>query len=133
MALNNRSKNKVRLSPQLKLGVGRGYSKNNLLKYVGFVFLFASLALVIWTVNVVLHRSSGQGSQTAQNNSQANPQVLGAADTKNPFVNYTVKKGDTVFNLAQQFNINWSTLATINDLAAPFTLKPGQVLKIPNQ
>jgi LysM repeat protein len=129
----DRSKNKVRLSPQLKLGVGRGYSKNNLLKYSGFAFLFASLALGIWTVQVVLHRSSTTDSPTAQNNT-ANPQVLGATDTKaTPFFNYTVQKGDTVFNIAQKYNINWSTLATINNLSSPFTLKPGQVLKVPNQ
>jgi hypothetical protein len=124
-----KSRNKVHLSPQLKLGVGRGYSKNNILKYSGFSFLFLSLLLFGWIISVVAKHSS----QVAQNNS-ANPQVLGATDNKaDPFLTYTVQKGDTVFNIAQKYNLNWATLATINNLASPFTLKPGQTLKIPNQ
>jgi hypothetical protein len=122
-----KSKNKVHLSPQLKLGVGRGYSKNNILKYSGFVFLFVSLALAGWTVYTIV-------KHTDQTPNEANPQVLGASDKQSePFINYTVQKGDTIFNIAQKYNINWTTLATINNLASPFTLKVGQTLKIPNQ
>ena len=123
-----KSKNKVHLSPQLKLGVGRGYSKNKILKYSGFAFLFISLLLIVITGNTIIKHSS-HSTQTSPN-----PKVLGATDTTtNPFFDYTVVKGDTVFNIAQKYNINWSTLATINNLASPFTLKSGQVLKIPNQ
>ncbi len=124
-----RFRNKVHLSPRLKLGVGRGYSKNNILKYSGFVFLFLSLLLVGWTISVVARHSS----QSVQD-SQANPQVLGATDNQaEPFITHTVKAGDTVFNIAQKYNLNWSTLATLNNLSSPFTLKPGQTLKVPNQ
>jgi len=123
-----KSKNKVHLSPQLKLGVGRGYSKNNILKYSGFIFLFISLIMAGWTIyTVATHSSHSTGNAT-------NPQVLGATDKPGElFVDYTVQKGDTVFNIAQKYNINWTTLATINNLASPFTLKVGQTLKIPNQ
>ncbi len=121
-------RNKVQLSPQLKLGVGRGQFKNNVFKYTGFAFLTLSLVLVIWTVTVVVRHAS----QPAQNGS--NPQVLGETDTQtNPFITYTVQQGDTVFNIAQKYKLNWATLATINNLSSPFTLKPGQELKIPNQ
>jgi LysM repeat protein len=126
------SRNKVSLSPQLKLGVGRGYSKNNLLKYSGFLFLFLSLILVGWTVYVVVSRNTENTAQTTEKD----PQVLGATDNEEAvqhFKNYTVVKGDTVFNIAQKHNVSWTTLATINNLAAPFTLKPGQTLKIPQQ
>ena len=121
-------KNKVQLSRQLKLGVGRGYSRNNLLKYTGFGFLVISLGLVAYTGSVILSH------EKAANNS-TNGNVLGATDTpEQPFINYTVQKGDTIFNIAQKFKIaNWATLATINNLAAPYSLTPGQVIKVPNQ
>jgi nucleoid-associated protein YgaU len=123
-----KSRNKIQLSPQLKLGVGRGRSKNRVLKYGGFIFLLASFVLVGWTTYVV-YRHSSQPSE-----SQANPSVLGAEDDSSQvFTTYTVAKGDTVFNIAQKYEMNWTTLATINNLSAPFTLKVGQTLKIPNQ
>lgn len=123
-----KSRNKVQLSPQLKLGVGRGYSRNRIFKYSGFVFLFSSLLLVGWTVYVVARHYSAPPA------SEPNPSVLGAEDnTAEPFITYTVKEGDTVFNIAQQHNVGWTTVATINNLSSPFTLKPGQILKIPNQ
>lgn len=123
-----KSRNKVQLSPQLKLGVGRGYSKNRVLRYGGFIFLLASFVLVGWTVYVVAQHSSGGPSNTK------NPAVLGAEDnTSQAFTTYTVAKGDTVFNIAQKHNVSWTTLATINNLSAPFTLKVGQTLRIPNQ
>jgi hypothetical protein len=120
-------KNKVKLSPQLRLGVGRGYPKNNLLKYSGFLFLLLSLGLGVWTVAMVIKHSGD--TQVAQNN----PQILGAKDNQSeqPFIEYTVVKDDTVFNIAQKHNVSWTSIATINNLSSPFTLKPGQKLKIP--
>ncbi len=121
-------RNKVQLSPQLKLGVGRGQFKNNVFKYTGFAFLTLSLVLVVWTVTVVIRHAS----QPTSNGS--NPQVLGDTDTQtDPFITYTVQQGDTVFNIAQKYKLNWATLATINNLSSPFILKSGQELKIPNQ
>lgn len=123
-----RSRNKVQLSPQLKLGVGRGYSKNHLFKYTGFTFLALSLVLVGWTIYTVARHASRP--QTDPNN----PQVLGATDNPSqPFIDYTVQKGDTIFNIAQKYKMNWATLATINNLTTPFTLKAGQTIKVPNQ
>jgi len=90
--------------------------------------LALSLVVVAWTTTTIVRHSH----QT--DNNQANPQVLGAEDTQTqPFIKYKVQKGDTVFNIAQKYKLNWATLATINNLSSPFTLKPGQELKIPNQ
>ena len=44
---------------------------------------------------------------------------------------YKVKKGDTLFNLAQDLGIGWQTLAEINNLQEPFVLRIGQEIKIP--
>ena len=122
-------KHKVKLSPRLQLGVGRGTGSNHLLKYTSILFLVIGAVLTIRAGYMVVHRS---GSIEAPQ-----PQVLGAQDTpatdQKLFETYTVKKGDTVFSIGQQYNIEWTTLATLNNLEPPFNLKPGQTLKIPMQ
>lgn len=47
------------------------------------------------------------------------------------FTSYTVKNGDTLFNISQQYGIRWDLIAQMNKLAEPYVLKPGQQLKIP--
>lgn len=44
---------------------------------------------------------------------------------------YVVRKGDTVYQIAQRFGINWHVLANYNHLCNPALIFPGQVLKIP--
>lgn len=121
-------KHKVKLSPRLQLGVGRSSNRANLLPYATAIFLVISGVLAVRAGYMVIHRSSTV--------TPANPQVLGAEDTPvigNLFKEYTVKTGDTVFSIGQQHNIEWTTLATLNGLEAPFKLQAGQVLKIPQQ
>lgn len=121
-------KSKVKLSPRLQLGVGRNPTKTNLLPYATMIFLVISGVLAIRAGYMVIHRSPSV--------TPVNPQVLGAEDNSVPkqlFKEYTVKKGDTVFSISQQYNIEWTTVATLNSLKAPFTLQTGQVLKIPQQ
>ncbi len=122
---------KFELSPNLKLGVGRGRS-NKILKY-GAIF---SLGLaVILAANAI--RLVYRGGATA--GPQITPQVLGATDIKAPsapnptpaIIPYRVGKGDTLFNISQKFNVTWTTIATLNNLKSPFSLKPGQILQIP--
>jgi LysM repeat protein len=126
MALRNK---KFELSPRLKLGVGRGYSQNQILKFSAFVCLILALALTVNAFRLVL-KDKNQAADSAQ--------VLGATDVKQPasqsgvqFTAYTVQQGDTLFNISQKFNIDWTTLATLNNLKSPFVLKPGQTLEIP--
>lgn len=120
---------KFELSPRLRLGVGRGYTQNQILKVsAGFCLVLA----IILTANSIrlLFNSPSQENQQAQ--------VLGAFNTKTEptnngleFTSYTVQKGDTLFNVSQKFNMDWSTLAVLNNLKSPFVLKPGQVINIP--
>ena len=64
------------------------------------------------------------------------PRVLGAV-TDNPvpkkvqFIDYTVQRGDTLFSISQKYNVSWGTLAELNDIQAPFSLKQNQTLKVP--
>jgi lipoprotein NlpD len=42
----------------------------------------------------------------------------------------TVKKGDSLYALANQYNVNAKQLASINGLRSPYTIYPGQTLKL---
>lgn len=120
---------KFELSPRLKLGIGRGYSQNQILKIAAIACLLLAAGLTVNAIRLVYRSSHGSDA----------PQVLGATDIKTPandnsglqFVEYKVLKGDTLFNISQKFNVNWTTLATLNNLKSPFALKPGQIIKIP--
>src|SRR3989344_3795618 len=117
-------KKNFELSPRLKLGTGRSYSKNRVLKVSGIVCLLLAIGLTVNAVSLIFKRS--------ENPSQG--EVLGAVDTndlKPEFVEYKIQKGDTLFNLSQKYNISWVTLANLNNLKSPFTLKPGQTIQIP--
>ena len=124
---------KFELSPRLKLGVGRGYSQNQILKFAAIICLFLALGLTANAVRLLVTSKNQPAASSA-------PQVLGATDVKGEenagsieFTNYTVQKGDTLFNISQKYNISWTTLATLNNLKSPFYLKAGQQIKVPKQ
>jgi hypothetical protein len=124
-------KKKFELSPRLKWGVGRGYSQNQKLKIFTVLFLVLAIGLGFNAIRLVFKNSGG-----ANRGENVAPTVLGTSDVKPgtsqlQFLEYKVQKGDTLFNISQKFNINWTTLATLNNLKSPFTLKPGQIVKIP--
>ena len=67
------------------------------------------------------------GDQTqAQNLTQ--PQTAG---DESQFTAYTVKAGDTLFNISQKYNIKWDLIAQVNNLSEPYVLHSGQNIKIP--
>lgn len=122
-------KHKFELSRKMKLGVGRAYAPGQLLKLGSFGFLTLAVILGLNAINLYSNRP-----QTPTQSGQ----VLGATDQNQSadsattrFIEYEVQKGETLFAIAQQFNHSWTTIATLNNLEAPFTLKPGQTLKIP--
>lgn len=122
----NSPKQKVKLSRKLMLGVGRNSGRGSFLPHITLIFLVISAVLGIRAGYLVFSHSSPQ--------SKPEPQVLGAQDTpqeEKSFRDYKVKAGDTLFSIAQSNKLEWTTLATINNLKAPFTLKQGQVLQIP--
>ncbi len=44
---------------------------------------------------------------------------------------YTVQSGDYLAALAGRFNVTWQELALLNEIHYPYTIYPGQVLKLP--
>ncbi len=44
---------------------------------------------------------------------------------------YTVQRGDHLMKIARELELNWQDLAALNELAAPYLIMPGQVLRLP--
>ncbi len=110
------------------MGVAGPASQGKMLKIGGAIFIIASLVLaanILRTLKTVPQNAAVQASG----------QVLGAFDqtTQIKTVNYTVERGDTLFNIAAAQGIDWSVIATMNNLKAPYALKPGMSLKLPSQ
>ena len=128
-----KSKRQFELSPRLKLGVGRSYSQNSILRFSSILCLIVAFGLAINAFRLVISGNSNTKNTPLQS---GNAEVLGATDSKildnqkPTYVEYKVQKGDTLFSISQKFNASWSTIASINNLKSPFFLKPGQVIKI---
>lgn len=124
-------KPRIQLSPRLRLGVGRKYSSNTLFKYSGSAFLILSACLFLNTFRIFLNNNARENTIP--------PQVLGIANSKaseptantEQFQTIKVKKGETLFSIAKNYNISWTTLATINNLQSPFSVSNEQELKVP--
>lgn len=121
---------KIELSPRLKLSVGRKVGPNQKFKIAAYLLLLAGVGLTFNAARLIF--TNQEQNTVVQTGS---PQVLGASDTKTleevKFVEYKVEKGDTLFSISQKFGAGWTTLATLNNLKSPFTVKPGQIIKIP--
>jgi LysM repeat protein len=48
----------------------------------------------------------------------------------NPVETYTVRNGDYLKSLAQQFGMDWQHIADLNGIQPPYTIYPGQLLKL---
>lgn len=44
---------------------------------------------------------------------------------------YTVQRGDTLSSIAVRFGTTWQQLAALNNISAPYVIRPGQVLRVP--
>lgn len=125
------NKPKISLSPKLKLGVGRGTLQNKLLKIGVATFILGAIGLGLNAGYLLLTRKSYSTANAPQVLGAATEAVTSRADIQ-PYKNYTVQKGDTLFNISQKINVPWTTLAELNKLKPPFSLSPGQIIKIPN-
>lgn len=46
---------------------------------------------------------------------------------------YTVKSGDTLSEIGAKLGVDWKQIASANNISSPYTIYPGQVLKIPGK
>lgn len=127
-------KQKIKLSKNLKLGVSGPASQSALFKVGGVFFLAMSILLAVNIYNNVKGRGSNSAAPEIKISTE--PQVLGVFDSKTEtsppqIISYSVKKGDTLFNIAQKHHIGWQIIATLNNLKPPYSLKIGSTLKIP--
>lgn len=90
----------------------------------GIIVLIIGFAIGIYFVA----RPGNSGKTNVPN---APKEILGQQVTSPQFETYTVKRGDTLFNISQKYSLSWQTLADVNNLQEPYILKVGQQLKIP--
>lgn len=77
--------------------------------YIGLMLLVLTLLVGAW---IILKKHS-----------------LNAKDMKP----YKVKPGDTILDLAEKHECDWSQLAKVNNLKAPYALNSGMTLLVPNK
>jgi LysM repeat protein len=126
---------KPHLSPELRAQITPHSKRDVRLVSAGVFFLLVSAGLGynLWPkVN-----SAPLNNKTTPTVTQTEKQVLGAATqeiTPQPdpeFTEYSVKNGDTLFNISQKYNVRWDSIAQINNLSEPYLLHADQKLKIP--
>ena len=44
---------------------------------------------------------------------------------------YEVQKSDSLFSISERFRVNWEDIVDLNGLREPFSLQPGQKIKLP--
>ena len=133
---------KPHLSAELRARITPHNRRDMRMLTAGIFFLLVSsgLAYNLWPKN---HNSSNSNNKTTSVIPQQK-QVLGEATQEVPqaqfiqhqssgagFTQYTVKNGDTLFNISQKYNVRWDSIAQLNDLTEPYILHSGQTLKIP--
>lgn len=138
---------KPHLSPELRARITPTNRRDRRLTAAGVFFLVLSCVLAINLIpkheDKTLsynNKPAGPISQSQNLPQTQQKQVLGASTQAAPqaaqpaaeqYTSYTVKNGDTLFNISQQYGIRWDLIAQVNKLSEPYVLKPGQALKIP--
>ncbi|MFF5973755.1 LysM peptidoglycan-binding domain-containing protein [Streptomyces sp. NPDC012769] len=56
-----------------------------------------------------------------------------AAPAQPAAMTYTVKRGDTLSKIGQVLGIQWQDIASLNGLRSPYTITPGQALRLPGR
>lgn len=150
---------KPHLSPELRAQITPQNKRDRKMTAAGVFLLVAAVALGynLWpkgdnrtaTINSKLESIGTQtqgvsfgaaekqvlgDSTTAQQETPApapTPTPAPTSSNSDQFTSYTVKSGDTLFNISQQYGVKWDLIAQFNNLSEPYLLHSGQVLKIP--
>src|SRR5690349_14290574 len=121
MIKKDKTKSKIRLSENLKIGVAAPASQSAFFKYSGVIFLVLSLFLALNIIKT-LRGESLNNTDKVLTSAQLQQKVLGAysdvpvAPNSSKISNYKVQSGDTVFSIAQAKSADWQVIATLNNL-----------------
>ena len=88
------------------------------LRLNGDMNTFRNEAAYYWVIDARSYNNGG--------NNQTNKPTTGNGT-------YTVKAGDTLSKIGKQLNMDWKEIAELNKLKSPYTIRVGQVLKIPTK
>lgn len=118
------TRNKIRLSKTLHAQTTPYPRMNIWVKRTSLLTLILTIAGVYLTAKPTTQAPNSQPKEIL--GEQDPPTVEGIE-----LETYVVKKGDTLFNVSQKYEISWQSLAEINNLDEPYLLKIGQKLIIP--
>lgn len=76
---------------------------------------------------------TGQGPKETPTPTDPAPEPTPAGSANLTAGTYTVQRGDYLIALARRFGMDWQELARINTITYPYTVHPGQVLKLPTE
>jgi LysM repeat protein len=141
---------KPHLSPELRAQITPHTRRDTKYAFAGLFFLMLSglLTYNLWAKRSDLRLNNKSVATFTQSRSisdavnTAEPkEILGVQTSErapdqnqpseNQFTGYTVKAGDTLFNISQKYNIKWDLIAQVNNLSEPYVLHTGQSIKIP--
>lgn len=88
------------------------------LRLNGDLNTFRNEAAYYWVIDARSYNNGG-------NNQPSNPSTGNGT--------YMVKAGDTLSKIGKQLNMDWKEIAALNKLKSPYTIRVGQVLKIPTK
>lgn len=114
-----KTRRKIHLSPRLAdhAGIGRKTKK---------VFaIFAVFAAVMAVGQIRQEKRQWQSLSQAA----VQGEVLGAQTTNS--LDYTIQSGDTLVALSEHFKVHWTAIVEENEIAPPYKLYPGQIIRIP--
>lgn len=103
-------------------------------KIKGSKYIGALRWLTLLSVLALIAGCAGQASPPVVDRSKtlssARVQSSGQRVATRPVTSgqYRVKKGDTLYSIAFRYGRDWKELAAANGIAAPYTIKPGQLI-----
>lgn len=118
------------------------FDRNNWVYYIGRGTNLRTLLLAVGCMLMLLGSSfrPSPGPMSARGGSDVNDHALGEEivmpEPEDKLVKYSVyevKKGDTLSEIAEDFDISLDTIISINGFTSAKSLKPNQLLKVPNQ
>ena len=119
---------------KLALGYGISSDVSETMTIASFSSAWTQLAKAHPTLRGVFCWESAGDAATGYAFANAMSPLIGGGIAPQPapkYQLYTVMTGDTLYRIGRRFSVRWQSIAALNNLASPYTLRVGAVLKIP--